>query len=199
MKAEESKRLVIVSIFITIALVIMALGIFTLGGQQKRFGESVTIKAIFDNVSGLKQGNNVWFSGVKIGTVKSIELYNQSQVMVTMNIEEESHKYIRKDALARLGSESMIGNKMIEIVGGTMQMPVVSENDILRIETTLSTDEILETFQENNKNLQAITTDFKAISAQMVKGEGPVGKLISDSVMAAQFLAITANLERIST
>ncbi len=198
MKAEESKRFVIVSIFITVALVIMALGIFTLGGQQKRFGKSVEVKAIFDNVSGLKQGNNVWFSGVKIGTVKSIVLYNQSQVLVTMNIEEESQKYIRKDALARLGSESMIGNKMVEIVGGTMQVAAVTDNDVLRVETALSTDEILETFQENNKNLQAITTDFKAVSAQIAKGQGPVGKLISDSAMAQQFEAIMGNLERVS-
>jgi phospholipid/cholesterol/gamma-HCH transport system substrate-binding protein len=198
MKTEESKRFVLVSIFITLAIAILVAGIFILGGQQKRFVKSVKVYAVFNDVSGLKTGNNVWFSGVKIGTVKEIKLTGNKQVRVNMNIEEASQQFIRKDARVRLGSESMIGNKIIEVVGGTAQVPPVENNDRLHVEKTTDTDAIMATLQENNQNLVQITSDFKTVSRQLAQGKGTVGALLNDSAMAQKFNAIITNLHQTS-
>ena len=198
MKTEESKRFVLVSIFITLAIAILVAAIFMLGGQQKRFVHSVQVTAVFKDVSGLKTGNNIWFSGVKIGTVKDIKLTGNKQVLVTMNIEEASQQFIRKDAKVRLGSESLIGNKIIEIIGGTSQAPAIEEHDQLPVEVTNDTDAIMATLQENNQNLLSITTDIKTLSHKLVEGKGPAGKLLSDSVMADKFVAIVDNLHKVS-
>src|SRR5687767_8187332 len=198
MKTEESKRFVLVSIFITLAIAILVAGIFVLGGQQKRFVKSVKVYAVFNDVSGLKTGNNVWFSGVKIGTVKEIQLMGNKQVRVNMNIEEASQQFIRKDATVRLGSESLIGNKIIEVVGGTAQVPPVENNDRLHVEKTTDTDAIMATLQENNQNLVQITSDFKTVSRQLAQGKGTVGALLSDSAMAQKFDAIITNLHQTS-
>jgi phospholipid/cholesterol/gamma-HCH transport system substrate-binding protein len=82
METSENKRSVIVGIFVFLGIVLFVAGIFTLAGQQKRFVKSIELNAIFDNVAGLKVGNNVWFSGVKIGTVKKIDFYGTSQVKI---------------------------------------------------------------------------------------------------------------------
>ncbi len=119
MGVAENKRSVIVGIFILLAIIIFISGVFLLGGQQKRFVNSINIKAVFDDVAGLKPGNNVWFSGVKIGTVKTINFYGESQVEITLSIEEKARQYIRKDAKARISSESLIGNKIIVLFGGS--------------------------------------------------------------------------------
>src|SRR5690606_19598377 len=198
MKTEESKRFVLVSIFISLGLAILIAAIFMLGGQQKRFVKSVEITSVFNDVAGLKVGNNIWFSGVKIGTVKEIELTGTKQVRVKMNIEEASRNFIRKDAKVKLGSESLIGNKIIEIVGGSAQAPAIEQNDQLQVEVATGTDEMMATLQENNQNLLSITSDFKALSRQMVEGKGPAGKLLSDSVMAEKFNAIVTNLHKVS-
>jgi phospholipid/cholesterol/gamma-HCH transport system substrate-binding protein len=198
MKTEESKRFVLVSIFITLAIAILVAGIFVLGGQQKRFVKSVQVYAVFNDVSGLKTGNNVWFSGVKIGTVKEIQLTGNKQVRVQMNIEEASQQFIRKNAKVRLGSESLIGNKIIEVVGGTAQVPPVENNDQLLVEKTTDTDAIMATLQENNQNLVQITSDFKTVSNQLAQGKGTVGALLSDSLMAQKFNAIITNLHETS-
>ena len=76
MSAAENKRSVMVGAFVLLALIIFAVGVFTLGGKQKRFVNTVTVRAMFDDVAGLRPGNNVWFSGVKIGTVQKITLAN---------------------------------------------------------------------------------------------------------------------------
>ena len=198
MKAAESKRLAFVGIFIFLAIVIFIAGILTLGGQQKRFSNTIKVYAIFNDVGGLKTGNNVWFSGVKIGTVKEIKFYGESQVRITMNIEEESQRYIRKNAKARIGSESLIGNRIIEIYGGTRKSPTVEENDLLASEEALDTDVMMETLQTNNKNLVSITGDFKTLSNQLVQGKGTMGAILNDSAMAENFRSIVSSLKQAS-
>lgn len=198
MITADNKRSVIVGIFVFLAIVILVAAIFTLGGQQKRFSDVITVQAVFDDVAGLKTGNNVWFSGVKIGTIKGIELYGESQVLVTMNIEESAQQYIHKDALARISSESFIGNKNIVIESGSPEAPIIEDGALIQAVNPLNTDDLMETLQKNNKNLVAITDDFKMLSGKIVRGEGTVGALLTDSVLADNFRAMVANMQRAS-
>ncbi|KEQ28440.1 ABC transporter permease [Pedobacter antarcticus 4BY] len=198
MSATENKRSIIVGIFIFIGLVIFIAGVLTLGGKQKRFVSSITLFAVFDNVNGIQAGNNVFFSGVKIGTVSKINFYGTSQVEVTMHIEKSAQKYIHKNSLAKLGSEGFIGNKMIEILGGPTQSPEVEDGDKLQIAQALGPEDIMKTLQANNENILAITNDFKSVSSSMLKGKGTLGTLLTDSVMADRLRQMSVNLENAS-
>jgi len=198
MSASENKRSIIVGIFIFIGLVIFIAGVLTLGGKQKRFVSSITLTAIFNNVNGIQAGNNVFFSGVKIGTVSKINFTSSAQVEVTMHIEEASQKYIHKNSLAKLSSEGFIGNKMIEILGGTTDAPQVEDGDRLAIAAALAPEDIMKTLQDNNKNILAITNDFKQVSSGMLKGNGTLGALLTDSLMANRLRQMTVNLENAS-
>jgi|SRR5687768_447985 len=184
MKQTNNKKAVTVGIFVFLGLLILIAGILTLGGQKNSFQKKLTVRAIFDDVGGLQTGNNVWFSGVKIGTVKKMTFHGGSQVEVIMNIDEKNQQYIRKNAKAKISSEGFIGNKLVVIYGGSMQAPPVEENGVLGVEKALSTDEMMSTLQENNKNLLDITTDFKVISKRLTNGEGSVGKLLTDESLA---------------
>jgi phospholipid/cholesterol/gamma-HCH transport system substrate-binding protein len=159
---------------------------------------TVSVTTVFGNVSGLKEGNNVWFSGVKVGTIKRIEFFGESQVRVTLKIEENARQYIRKDAKARLSSESLIGNRIVEIYSGTPEKPPIEDGDRLVTEGAVSTDDMMKTLQENNQNLLRITSDFKQISSGIAQGRGTAGALLTDSVMANRFREIAANLEQVS-
>ncbi len=181
-----------------LALVILVAGIFVLGGQQKRFTKTIQVSAVFDDVTGLKIGNQVLFSGVRVGVVQGIAFEGPSQVAITMDITQEAQKYIRKDVKATIGSESLIGNKAIVLTGGTPQMPVIQPGDRIATSAQLSTEEMMQTLQENNKNLLAITNDFKQLSAGLAKGEGLAGALLTDDQLAQNFQAILANLQRTS-
>jgi phospholipid/cholesterol/gamma-HCH transport system substrate-binding protein len=195
MQVTDNRRKITVGIFIFIGLVIFVLGIFTLGSQKKAFIKSFSINVVFEDIQGLKAGDNVWFSGVKIGTIKKIKFYGTSQVQVFMNIEEQAQKYIHKDASASISSDGLIGNKIIVIDGGTPKFPFIEDGDRIQVNTTLSTDEIMKTLQVNNKNLVDITTDFKTLSANLVAGKGTAGALLSDEEMARDFRNIVSNLQ----
>ncbi|MBA9075621.1 MULTISPECIES: MlaD family protein [Rufibacter] len=196
MGAGDNKRSVIVGIFVFLAIVILVAGIFILGGKQKRFGDSIEVTALFDDVTGLKKGNNVIFSGVKVGVVKSIAISGEKQVAVSFSIEESAVPYIHKNAFAKIGSESIIGNRTIVVYGGSEASPAIETGDILKTEAQLSTEQMMKTLQESNQNLLAITNDVKGLSANLAKGEGMAGALLTDEKLANNFRTIVANLER---
>jgi phospholipid/cholesterol/gamma-HCH transport system substrate-binding protein len=198
MSTTDNKQKVKVGIFVFLGIVIFVAGIFILGGQQKRFVRTFRVNAVFDNVAGLKVGNNVWFSGVKIGTVKAMTFYGESQVQITMNIEEDAKKYIRKNSKARIGAESLIGSKLIEIFGGTERAPEVENGDRLATATSLSTDDLMATLQENNKNLVDITSDMKLLSSKLARGEGIAGAVLTDTTLATNFRTILEGLQQAS-
>lgn len=198
MSTESTKRSVIVGIFVLLGILIFVAGVFVLGGQQKRFTKSIRLIALFKDVGGLKAGNNVWFSGVKIGTVKRISFYKNAQVEVDMNIEESSKQYIRKDASATIGSDGLIGNKIVVIAGGTTSHPEVEDGDQIQTSAALSSDQIMATLQENNNNLLRVTNDFKELVGNLRKGKGTVGAVLTDSLVAENFKKAMRNLEKAS-
>ncbi|MBN3583226.1 MCE family protein [Algoriphagus aestuarii] len=194
----ENKRNVLVGIFVFLGIAILVAGILTLGGQQKKFVKAIHLKAVFDDIGGLQAGNNVWFSGVKIGTVRKINFYGDSQVEIEMNVEEEVVEFIRKDSKATISSDGLIGNKIIVIYGGTTMAPPVEDGDRLESVMPLDTDKMMETLQENNENLVEITNDLKKLTSKLAAGEGIVGAVLTDSTLAESFKSIIGNLNRAS-
>lgn len=195
MRAEKNKRSITVGIFILVGLLILIVGIFTLGGQKKSFAPSLNLSAVFDNVNGLQKGDNVFFSGVKIGTVKEVEFHGTSQVKVIMHIEKKVQKYIRQDAKAKIGSEGLIGSKIVVIYDGSPTADMVKGGEQLTVEKAMSTDDILASLQENNKNLVSITTDFKTVSRRLAEGQGTIGALLTNDTLFQNLKATMANLQ----
>ena len=199
MKSTNNKRAIIVGIFIFLGLAIFIITVLTLGSQHKTFEKSITIKAIFDDVNGLQKGNNIWFSGVKIGTIKKVSISGNAKVEVSMNIEEHSHQFIRKDAKAKISTDGLIGNKIVVIYGGSLQVPEVETGDVLGIEKLLSTDEMMSTLAKNNDNFLEITNGFKVISKRLVDGQGSIGKLMTDETLVNDLDATAVTLKRTSS
>lgn len=195
MDASENKKAIIVGLFLGLGLILFILGVFTLGGQQKSFVKNIKLSSVFSDVAGLKKGNNVWFSGVKVGTISAVRFTGPSQVRVFMSIDEGTQQFIHRNAQAKISSDGLIGNKIIVIDGGSPQAPEVQDGDVLQAEKLLSTDDLLKTLQENNQNLLAITGDFKNLSHQILQGKGTIGALMADNTMALQLRAAMKNLQ----
>lgn len=179
MKTSKNIRVVVVGIFTFIGVVILGTALFTLGGEHDFFEKYITVKSSFDNVNGLQAGNNVWFEGVKVGTVKSVSLSSNSQVIVSMKIEKKFCQYIYNDAKAKIGSDGLVGNKIIVLTGGAVA-PIIKDDDSISVEKSLTTEDLMAKLEKNNNNLLDITSDFKSISRSIVNGKGSIGKLLKD-------------------
>ncbi len=198
MNESPKKRAVIVGLFVFLGFAFLIAGTLMVGNLHETFTNKMEIVTHFDDVGGLQKGNNVWFSGVKIGTVSSLEFHGKSQVEVHLKFDKKVQNYIRKDALIKLSSDGLIGNKILVIYGGTDQYPEVQEGDTLGVEKTFTSEDMINTLQENNVNIKAITDDFKTISKSLVAGEGTIGKLLTDSSVYANIDAATASLQSAS-
>ena len=198
MRSTKNTRAIVIGIFVFVALAIFVLCVLTLGGQKKSFVKAITINALFDDVNGLQKGNNVWFSGVKVGTVKSINFTRNAHVQVAINIEEQVVRFIRKDAMAKISTDGLIGNKIIVVYGGTATQPQVVAGDVLIVEKAASTEEMLNTLQSNNKNLLAITGDVKTLTANLASGQGTLGRLLTDQSLLNSMQSAVATLNRAS-
>jgi phospholipid/cholesterol/gamma-HCH transport system substrate-binding protein len=180
---DTSKRLA-VGVFITLGILILVATILTIGGQHKVFVKTIRVHILFDDVEGLQPGNNVWLSGMKIGTVKSIEFYRNSLVAVTLNIERKAQSHVARDAKARISTDGLVGNKIVVLSGGSDDAPPVADNDSLHSEHLAGMQEMLTTLQASNTNLLEITGNLKAMSKRLNDGQGTLGQLINDPAIA---------------
>ena len=186
-----NKRAIGVGVFIIIGLLLLVAGIMTIGNLHSTFQKKMVISTVFPDINGLVAGNNIWFSGVKIGTVKKTEFYGNSQVKVIMNINKESVQYIRKDAKVKISSDGLIGNKILVIYGGTPVVPEIEEGDVPSNDVLLSTDDIMATFQQNNLNVLTFTK-------KLANGEGTIGKLMNDEAVYNNIAATSHSLQQAS-
>lgn len=198
MNETSNKRAVVVGLFVLLGLGFLTAGILMIGNIKGTFTKKMKVSAIFQDVNGLQTGNNVWFSGVKIGTVKKVDFFGRSKVKVVLNVDRNAQQYIRKDAKVKISTDGFIGNKIVVIYGGSATIPSVGEDDTLSVEKALSTEEIMSTFQENNKNVLEITNDIKAISHKMARGEGTIGKFLNDETVYRDISTTTASLQNAS-
>ncbi len=197
MKLSKSKIGVLTGIFVSAAIAILIAGIFIIGGKDKMFEKSISAKALFDDVNGLAKGNNVWFEGVKIGTVKDV-VFATKGVEVQFTIEKKAMVHIHTDTKAKLGSDGLIGNKIVVLYGGSSSSPGVAAGHVFSVEKAVSTEEMMNTLQENNKNLLQITNNFKIISEGLAAGNGLIGKLLRDETLANTMQTTMLTLKKTS-
>ncbi len=194
MRSSGGSRAVIVGLFVLIGVAIFVVLILTLGAQRKTFTDSIVVKSYFTNVNGLQKGNNIWFTGVKVGTIREVSIVKSGLVEVRMNIDEAAKGFIHNDAHAKLSTDGLIGNKIIEIYGGSNQAPFLKDNDVLRTDTLFSTEALMNNLSKNNDNLLGITANLKTITGQIAEGKGTLGKLLTDETLANQLNTLTQSL-----
>jgi phospholipid/cholesterol/gamma-HCH transport system substrate-binding protein len=193
---KETGNSIKLGVFVTIGLLLFVTGIYFIGQKQQLFNTTFRITAIFRDVGGLQVGNNVRFAGINVGTIEQIAIINDTSVKVDMIIDENVHQFIKKDAMAMIGSDGLMGGKIMNIAPGTEHNTPIAHNDIIRTTQPISMDEVFGKLKLTVDNAAVITTDLAAISGRVSSGKGTIGKLFMDTVMASHLDRTLINIER---
>jgi phospholipid/cholesterol/gamma-HCH transport system substrate-binding protein len=119
MESHSQKYKVRLGLFVAGGLALFVLAIFIIGKQKNLFNPVFKLTSTFYNVSGLQVGNNIRFSGINVGTVDNIRIINDSTVRVDMLIRKEVHQFIKTDCEVAIGSEGLIGDRLLIITQGS--------------------------------------------------------------------------------
>ncbi len=194
MKKTSSQKLKL-GLFVIIGTILFILGVYLIGQRQNMFKKTFTISANFQNVNGLQKGNNVRYSGINIGTVNSIEMINDSTIKVNMKIEEKIITHIKKNAIATIGSDGLVGNMIVNINPGKGEAETINNGDIITSYSKIGADDILSTLNVTNENAAILISDLLKITNAMIEGKGTLGVLLNDTIMAKDLRLSVTNLK----
>lgn len=195
MKKDKNFK-VRLGVFIVVGILLFIGGIYYIGRNQNLFTKSFQLKAVFHNVGGLQVGNNIRFSGINIGTVDEIEILNDTSVLVNLLLEERVRPFVKTNASVVIGSEGLMGNKIINVIPGTPGFKPVEDNDTLTTIKPLDIDDILKSVKATADNAQVLTGDLAYLTTNIREGKGMVGKLFSDTVFAKNIDRTIVNLKK---
>lgn len=194
---KSTSRNLLLGIFVIVGLIIFVVGIYNIGDKQSMFGNTTKVYAVFHNVSGLKLGNNVRYSGLNIGTVKGIKLKNDSLIYVEMVIDVDVMPHIKRGATALISSDGLVGNMVLNIEQGMGTAAPISSGDTLLAKNRVGTDELIESLGVTSRNLEQISEDLKNITSRIAGGNGLISTLLNDDSLsneltqAMHFLKVT--------
>ena len=184
MKKTTSEKLKL-GIFVIMGLLIFIVAIYFIGQRQNIFAKTFTISTNFNNVNGLINGNNVRYSGINVGTVKSITMINDSTINVVMLIEEKMIDHVKKDAIATIGTDGLVGNMIVNIIPGDGINGPISSGDVIKSYTKIGTSDMLNTLSVTNENAALLTAKLLKIADAMADSKGTFGMLINDTMVSS--------------
>ncbi len=194
MKNTKSQKLRL-GLFVIIGTMLFVAGVYFIGQRQNMFKKTFKINAYFQNVNGLQKGNNVRYSGINIGTVNGIEMINDSTIKVTMNVEEKIITHIKKNAIATIGSDGLVGNMIVNIVPGQGIDSMISDGDTIASYSKIGADDILSTLNASSENAAILMSDLLKITTAMIEGKGTLGVLLNDTIMAKDLRQSVTNFK----
>jgi phospholipid/cholesterol/gamma-HCH transport system substrate-binding protein len=190
--AESNWKL---GMFVTGGLILFILIVYFIGKQQNLFGSNFQLKSKFKTVSGLKIGNNVRFSGINVGTVKEIALVNDSSVVVILTIQEEVQKFIKTDARASIGSDGLVGDKVLTISPGTSSNQIIKNEAFIKSTSPIEMEDLMKSVKASVDNAEIITGQLAQFTYNMNNGKGTLAKLMNDDGFAKKLDATMSNLQ----
>ena len=185
-------------LFVVGGLALFVLAIFIIGKQKNLFNPVFKLTTTFYNVSGLQVGNNIRFSGINVGTVDNISIVNDSTVRVDMLVRQEVKQFIKSDCVVAIGSEGLIGDRLLIITQGSANADLAKEGEELASVEPIETDAIMESIQITAANAEIITEQLAEIMFNINQGEGTLGRLIQDTTIARNIDQTILNLKKSS-
>ncbi len=184
-------------IFVLTGTVLLIISLYLIGSKQNLFNKTISVFVKFNDVNGLIAGNNVRFAGIAIGTVKEVNISNDTTVVVELMIREDATKYVRKGSYAEIGSDGLLGNKLINISTPDPTSSFVTSGDTILTISSVATDDMMRTLNTTNMNVLDITTDLKKMTRRINESKA-IWDLLTDTTATNNIRVTLKNIETAS-
>jgi phospholipid/cholesterol/gamma-HCH transport system substrate-binding protein len=184
--AWSELKIGLVSVF---ALVIATAFIFLLTGSNGFFWQRYSIKTVFPDVAGLKEGAPVRVAGVEVGTVDAVEFVGD-RVEVQMQVLKENRPRITTTSVATLGSVSLLGEAAVDITASSGGTPIPDWGYVPSKRSTGLTT-VTDTATASLEEATALMQDLRA-------GKGTLGRLFTDEQLYRELTTLVSSAESVA-
>lgn len=194
MNKEIIKRINL-GIFVLAGILMLIFALYVIGKNKNMFSSTITIHSTFNDVSGLQIGNNVRYSGIDIGTIDNIQIMNDTSIVVTMIIDESLQKYIRKNSTSTIGTDGLMGNKLVNIVPGTLESALIKDGDEIVSKKSIDTEKMMRTLESTNLNIEVVSSNLKSITDNITKSQGTLYTVLMDTTISKSLKTTIENIQ----
>ncbi len=166
-KPSDKKNYLISGIFISVLLLVAMVTIFMLNKENPVLSKKIYIKTEVKSAQNLKEGAAVQLRGVKVGSVSSIEFKTLESLEITLGVNEKYSEWIKKDSSITFKTQGVLGDKFLEITGGTESSQGINDGDTLVTSEASQIDHIITKSEDLVVAAGSILTKFDKILASV--------------------------------
>lgn len=193
--AKRSVNNVKLGAFVLAGLLFLVLLLYMIGRNRNLFSSNYILKARFVNVQGLVPGSNVRYSGIQTGTVKSIEIVNDTTIEISMLVDTKMENIIKKDAIVSIGSDGLVGNKVVNIIPGDANDELAKDGDILLSRNPIDTDSILKTLSKTNEDVAEVVSGLK-LTVERINNSAALWSILADESLPGDLRQSASNIRK---
>ena len=195
---EESTNKIKLGTFVLIATSCLLLGLYYIGSKKNIFHSTINVSSNFSNVSGLMTGNNVRFNGINVGAVSKVFAISDTAIKVEFTIDKALIPFITKSDIVTIGTDGLLGNKLINIAPGIKGAKAVEEGYTMISVNPVQMENTMRTLNLSNDNLKVVTDNLKEFSKNLTNKNFALS-LFKDSIFASNVKSSVVNLKLMSS
>ena len=197
MKVTNAQKIKL-GVFVLLTALTLVVSLYFIGKKQNLLGNTFRITGVFNNISGLKLGNNVRYAGINVGTVRNIVMLNDTTICVDMVMQADILRHIRKNARAAVGSDGLVGSMVVNIFPVTGDAEPLQPGDTIMSIKKITANDMISTLNITNENAAELSQELLQITHSLNEGKGSLGLLLNDEKMGEDLKLTISNLRSAS-
>lgn len=215
----QRKYETIVGIFVVGSLAALLVMVLIIAQQERLWEKHVEYRAVFKNISGLKEGSEVRLAGVTVGNIKKIVIDTQGQIIVTFEVIGKYSSRVRQDSRATIGFQGLLGDKSLDLSAGSPEQPEIAAGGQVASVEPWDITELLAKATPTLENVTKILNNLASISESLTKpggnfeksmeevrqivakinaGQGSLGQLLNDPALYRESAQTVAGIRKLT-
>ncbi len=190
-----------VGLAIAVALGMLAVAIFFVGETGAVFGERYHLTTLMPSANGLIEGANVRLAGQDVGKVQDIAFVPVAQrrhpnhvLIITLAVDFAVQEQIRTDSEARIRTQGLLGDKIIDLTPGSPEARILEAGDTLQSSVAVDFEQMLASASALVDDLAVMLRNFRTIADTILAGSGTAGRLLMDTTLYVELLNTSRSL-----
>lgn len=190
-----------VGIAVVAALSLLAIAVFFIGETGEIFGQRYTLVTLMPSANGLIEGASVRVAGQDVGKVSRIEFIPLERrrrpehvLKITFAVDERVREQIRADSEARLRTQGLLGDKIIDVTPGTADASILQPGDTVQSSVAIDYEQMLASASEVVDDLSLILRNMRLIADSLLAGQGTAGRLLTDTTLYVELIQTSRSM-----